>query len=72
MKKITILLLFICGVILIGCGDDKPKDVYKNKNQDAPKAEQTGNDKPTQDANATVIPAEEISGYRWSRRKRKV
>jgi len=44
----------------LSCGDDKPKDVYKNKNQDAPKAEETAKET-KQDPNATVVPAEELA-----------
>ena len=52
--------MFFCAVALMSCGDDKPKDVYKNKNQDAPKAEAT-DEKPAQDPNATVVPPEELA-----------
>ena len=63
MKKISIYFLFICAVVLASCGDDKPKDVYKNKNQDAPKAANPDEGK-SKDANATVIPPGELSKAR--------
>lgn len=63
MKKISFLMLLFCSIIIMNCGDDKPKDVYKNKNQDAPKAEKPAEEikKATQDANPTVISPEELA-----------
>ena len=60
MKKISIFFLFVCSVLVMSCGDDKPKDVYKNKNQNAPKAEKPA-EEIKKDANATIIPAEELA-----------
>ena len=60
MRKISFFVVFIFSVLLVSCGDDKPKDVYKNKNQDAPKAEKTA-EEIKQDPNATVVPPEELA-----------
>ena len=60
MKKISIFLVAVFITFLMSCGDDKPKDVYKNKNQDAPKAEKAV-EKTQTDPNATVIPPEELA-----------
>lgn len=60
MNRISIVLLAIFTIILLSCGDDKPKDVYKNKNQDAPQAEKPA-EEIKKDPNATIIPPEELA-----------
>lgn len=60
MKRISFVMLLICSLIIVSCGDDKPKDVYKNKNQNAPKAEKPA-EEIKKDANATIVPPEELA-----------